>query len=127
MDKVLQDILSTICLVYLDVIVFSKLFERMIENLREVFLHLRTANLKINPKKCSLFGKEMKYLGHVISEKGITTDPENIGVVTKSIPKNKKQVRNFLEFCSYYRKFVKRFSLIVKPLFSLTENHTHTG
>ena len=124
MEKVLQDILSKICLVYLDdVIVFSKTFEEMMENLRKVFLRFRSANLKLNPKKCSLFGKEVKYLGHVVSEKGITTDPEKISAIRNwPVPQNKKQLRSFLGFCSYYRKFIKGFSLIAKSLFVLTEN-----
>jgi len=124
MEKVLQDILFKICLVYLDnVIVFSKSFEEMISNLRKVFLRFRAANLKINPKKCSLFGKEVKYLGHIVSERDITTDPEKITVVENwPTPQNRKQIRSFLGFCSYYRKFVEGFSIIAKPLFWLTEN-----
>lgn len=124
MERVLQDILSKICLVYLDnVIVFSETFEGMMENLRKVFLRLRSANLKLNPKKCSLFGREVKYLGHVVSEHGITTDPEKISAIENwPIPQNRKQLRSFLEFCSYYRKFIKDFSLIAKPLLTLTEH-----
>jgi len=123
MEKVLRDILSKICLVYLDdVIVFSKTFKEMMANLREVFLRLRTAGLKINPQKCSLFSKEVKYLGHV-SKQGITTDPEKISAVKNwPVPQNRKQLRSFLGFCSYYRKFIKGFSLITKPLFTLTEH-----
>lgn len=64
------------------------------ENLEEVFLCLRSANLKVNPKKCSLFGKEVKYLGHVVSERGVITDPEKISTVKNwPIPQNKKQIR----------------------------------
>lgn len=124
MEKVLQDILSKVCLVYLDdVIVFSKTFEEMMANLRKVFLRLRAANLKINSQKCSLFGKEVKYLGHIVSERGISTDPEKISAVRDwPVPQNRKQLRSFLGFCSYYRKFITGFSLIAKPLFTLTEH-----
>jgi len=126
MEKVLHGVLHRICLVYLDdVIVYSKTFAGMLKNLREVFLRLRGASLKINPKKCSLFSREVKYLGHIISEKGIATDPEKTSAIENwPIPKNKKQVRSFLGFCSYYRRFVKGFSSEAKPLFKLTENHT---
>jgi len=59
----------------------------------------------------------------VVSREGIKTDPEKISAVRDwPIPRTKKQVRSFLGFCSYYRKFVKGFSLIAKPLFSLTED-----
>lgn len=59
-------------MVYLDnVIIFSKTFERMLVNLREVFLRLQEANLKLNLKKYHFFGREIKYLGHVVSESDI--------------------------------------------------------
>jgi len=91
--------------------------------LEQVFARLCSANLKLNPKKCSFFKREIKYLGHVVSREEIKTDPEKISTVRDwPIPRTKKQVRSFLGFCSYYRKFVKGFSLIAKPLFSLIEN-----
>ena len=125
MEKILQNYLLEICLVYLDdVIIFGKTFSEIMENLRKIFFRLREANLKVNPEKCNLLNTEVKYLGHVVSEKGVTTDLEKIVAVTNwPIPKNKKQIRSFLGFCSYYRKFVKGFSLLAKPLYALTENH----
>jgi len=124
MEEVLQQLINKICLVYLDdVIIFSEDFEDMLERLEQVFHRLRSANLKLNPKKCSFLRKKIKYLGHVISERGVSTDEEKISSVRDwPIPRTKKQVRSFLGFCSYYRRFVKDFSLIAKPLFSLTEN-----
>jgi len=119
MEKVLHGVLDKICLVYLDdVIVYSKTFTGMLENLREIFLRLRGTNLKINPKKCSLFSREVKYLDHIISEKGIATDPEKTSAIESwPVPKNKNQVRSFLGFCFYYRRFVKGFSSQARPLF----------
>jgi len=124
MEKVLQQLINKICLVYLDdVVIFSEDFEGMMKRLEQVFSRLRSANLRLNPKKCSFLRKEIKYLGYVISEKGVLTDEEKISSVKDwPVPRTKKQVRSFLGFCSYYRKFVKDFSLIAKPLFSLTEN-----
>jgi len=124
MEKILNQLLFKICLVYLDdVIIYSDSFEGMLSRLEQVFARLRSANLKLNPKKCSFFKKEIRYLGHVVSREGIKTDPEKISAVRDwPIPRTKKQVRSFLGFCSYYRKFVRGFSLIAKPLFSLTED-----
>jgi len=123
MEEVLQQLINKICLVYLDdVIIFSENFEDMLERLVQVFQRLRSANLKLNPKKCSFLRKEIKYLGHVISEKGVSTDEGKISSVRDwPVPCTKKQVRSFLGFCSYYRRFVKNFSLIAKSLFSLTK------
>lgn len=123
MEKVLHGLISKICFVYLDdVIIYGKDFDEMMENLEQVFLRIRTANLKINPKKCAFLKQKVKYLGYVISAEGIATDPEKVSAVaTWPCPKSKKQVRSFLGFCSYYRKFIKGFSLIAKPLFGLTE------
>lgn len=97
MEKVLRDIFLKICLVYFDhVIVFSRSFEGMMVNLKKIFLRLRSANLKINPKKCSLFKREMKYLGHIVSKHGYT-DPGKIAAVKNwPVPRNKKQIRSFL-------------------------------
>jgi len=80
-------------------------------------------NLKINPEKCISFSKNVKYLGHIISAEGITTDPEKISAVKDwPVPQCKKQLRRFLGFCSYYRKFIRGFSSIAKPLYLLTED-----
>ena len=123
MEKVLGSLLSKTCLVYLDdVIIFSKTFQGMIDNLKEVFSRFRSAKLKMNPNKCIFMKREVKYLGHVVSSQGVTTDPEKISAVAEwPVPKDKKALRRFLGFCLYYRKFVKGFSLIAKPLFCLTE------
>lgn len=62
-------------------------------------------------------------MGHVITENGISTDPEKVECIRNwPVPRNKKQLRSFLGFCSYYRKFVRGFSVIAKPLFVLTKN-----
>jgi len=124
MEKVLLPLLNKDCLVYLDdVIIFATNFDELLERLRKVFLKLRSSNLKLNPKKCSFLKRKIKYLGHVVSERGIATNKEKISAVKNwPTPITKKQIRSFLGFCSYYRRFVKGFSLIAKPLFSLTEN-----
>jgi len=98
MEEVLQQSINKICLVYLnDVIIFSENFEGMLKRLTQVFHRLRSANLKLNPKKCSFLRKEIKYLGHVISERGVSTDKEKISSVRDwPVPRTKKQVQSFL-------------------------------
>lgn len=94
-------------------LIYNKTFEGMLDNLQKVLLRLRSANLKLNPKKCSLFSKKFRYLGHIVSEKGCTTDAEKTSAIESwPVTKNKKQVRSFLRFCSYYRRFVKFLLLL---------------
>lgn len=90
----MQGLISKICLVYLDdVIIFGKTFEEMVKNLKKVFSRLRSVNLKVNPKKCVFFSREVKYLGHVISSEGVTTDSEKISAVKEwPAPRTKKQL-----------------------------------
>lgn len=124
MEQILGELLYKVCLVYLDdIIIFGKSFEEMLLNCRMIFRRLKEINLKVNPKKCVFFNKEIKYLGHVISAEGITTDPQKINAVKDwPIPQNKKHLKSFLGYCSYYRRFVKDFSSLAKHLFALTEN-----
>ena len=66
-------------IIYLDDIVcHSKTFSDQLKNLEIVFKRLSDANLKLNPKKCVLFQKEVTFLGHVINENGVGTDPVKI-------------------------------------------------
>ena len=77
MDLVLCGLQWSECLVYLDdVIVLGRTFEEHLDALQSVFQRLRQAGLKLKPTKCTFFQKRVTYLGHVISEEGIATDPE---------------------------------------------------
>ena len=113
------------CLVYLDdIIVCGKTFEDMVKNLGEVFERLQEAGLKLKARKCQLFAKKVEFLGHIISEEGISTDPGKTECIKNwPVPKNVKEVRSFLGLCSYYRRFIFRFSEIAKRLTKLTEKY----
>ena len=112
------------CIIYLDdIIVFSRTPEEGIHRLRAVFEKLKAAGLKLNPSKCDFFKKEIKYLGHVVSEQGVSTDPDKIKAVTEwPQPTTVTEVRSFLGFVSYYRRFIPNFSKVAKPFNKLLQN-----
>lgn len=112
-------------LVFLDdVIVFSSTLEEHEERLMRVLNQLKEYGLKLSPEKCKFFQSSVKYLGHIVSEKGIETDPEKIAALkTWPRPNNLKQLRMFLGFCGYFRRYVKDYSKIVKSLNQLTAGY----
>ena len=125
MEKVLKGLQWEECLLFVDdTIVPSKTFEEGIERLEHVLQRFSQANLKLKPTKCNLFQKRIKFLGHVVSKDGTETDPEKIVAVRNwPVPKSAKQVRSFIGLCTYYRKYVKDFSKIAKPLHQLCEKN----
>ena len=93
------------------------------EKLEEVFKRIRVAGLKIKPSKCHFAQQEITFLGHIVNKNGILPDPEKIEKV-KNFPRpaTVTQIRSFLGLASYYRKFIKDFSIIAKPINQLNNN-----
>ena len=106
------------CIVYLDdIIIFSDTKEEHLKRLEAVFPKLCAAGLKLKPSKCFFFKEEIEYLGHVVSGKGISINPKKIEAVSKwPTPRTVYDVRSFLGFVGYYRRFIKNFSSITKPM-----------
>ena len=97
-------------------IIFSKSVHEHLKQLQQVFQCLRAANLRIKPSKCQLFRKSVRYLGHIVSAKGIEADPEKVAAVMQwPVPKDQKDLKQFLGFMSYYRRFVLNFPVLQLP------------
>lgn len=118
MNVVLVGLAGVICLVYMDdIIVFSYSLQEHCTNLNKVFEALKKANLKVQLDKSEFLRKEVSFLGHVVNEEGVMPNPEKIEVIRNwPIPKTVKDIKSFLGTLGYYRKFIKDFSRITKPL-----------
>jgi hypothetical protein len=118
MDIVLAGLKWQCCLVYIDdIVIYSSNFEQHLIDLRNVFLALREANLTLKASKCCFCRKEMKYLGHIVTQDGIKPDPALIKAVAHfPQPKTIKDVQSFLGLSGYYRRFIRNYSKIAEPL-----------
>ncbi|XP_055362214.1 retrovirus-related Pol polyprotein from transposon 412 [Betta splendens] len=125
MEKCMNDINLKEVLVFLDdIIVFSETLEEHEIRLVHVLDRLREYGLKLSPKKCKFFQSSVHYLGHVVSSNGVKTDPKKTEALkTWPRPQNLKELESFLGFTGYYRRFVKDYSQVVKPLTNLTAGY----
>ena len=110
-----------ICYVFIDdVIIFGNTYEVHLNNLRLVMDRIHHANLKLAPKKCSFFKRKLKFVEYIISAAGVEINPDKTKKVTIwPSPTLPEDVRRFLRFVGYYRRFIKNFSQISKPLTDL--------
>lgn len=122
MSMALSGLSPHIAFLYIDDIIVTGGSEKHhLANLEKVFLTLRKRNLKLNLAKCNFFRKEVLFLGHRISDKGILPDESKIETVKKyPKPINSAEVKRFVAFANYYRRFIKNFSEIAAPLHKLT-------
>ena len=105
-----------------NVVIYGRDFEEHLEQLREVSHWFCQAGLKLKPSKCFLLRPRAPYLGHVISAKGVSTDPAKIKAVQQwSVPLKVTNVRSFLALASYYCRFIQTFAEIATPLHHLTD------
>lgn len=121
MNVLLAGVNGISCLVYLDdIIVFSKDFDSHLHDLAEVLDRLMDAEILLKPSKCKFGVNRVEYLGHIVSDKGIAPDPRKLEKLWNfPRPKSVVDVRSFLGFAGYYRKFVRNFAIIAEPLFDL--------
>ncbi|XP_030847917.1 uncharacterized protein LOC115926774 [Strongylocentrotus purpuratus] len=122
MEKCMSGLNMMEVLVYMDdLIIFSKTLEEMEERLGRVLDRMHEFGLKASPEKCQFCCESVKYLGHVVSAEGVQTDPDKVAdLATWPRPETIRQVKSFLGFAGYYRRFIKDYSKISRPLNALT-------
>lgn len=122
-NKALHGLVDDCCIVYLDdILIFSNTREEHDEHLKRICERLREAELYAKPSKCQFYQKEIDFLGFVITTKGIKMDPKRVQTIKEwenYPPRNYRDLQVLLGFCNFYRRFIKHYSAIARPLTSL--------
>lgn len=118
MNNILTGLNTVKCFVYLDdVVIHGYDLQDHNKKLCEVLDRFRKFNLKLQPTKCNFLRKELPFLGHIITDKGIKPDPDKISAISNyPVPKSPKDIKSFIGLCGYYRRFIHNFSGIAEPL-----------
>lgn len=105
--------------------VISRILEEHIINLKEIFLRLLKANMRLNIDKCEFFEQKFRYLEHITKD-GIKTDPDQIdNIKLLPTPKNLRELRRCPGIASLYCRLIPDFSKITQPLTSLIKKGKH--
>jgi len=122
-NHTLHEFLDKFASAYLDdIIIYSETKKEHREHVRKVLNALQKAGLQININKCEFSVQETKYLGLIVSNKGLKMDPEKLkAIIEWKHPDNLKDLQLFLGFANFYRRFIKGFSSIVKSLITLLQ------
>jgi hypothetical protein len=125
MNDVLFDYLDDFCTAYLDdILIYSDDILSHHEHVNKVLQRLRDAGLQADIRKCEFGVTRTKYLGFIISTDGIEVDPEKTEVIHHwKEPKTVKGIQSFLGFCNFYRRFIRDFGILARPLSQLTKDN----
>ena len=106
------------CLAYIDdLLILGDNADQHLANLFKTIKAYTEAGILLNPKKTHLFQSEVRYLGYLIDAQGVRTLPEYVeAVVSWEVPKTRKALRVFCGKINYYKRFIKNYAVIAKPL-----------
>lgn len=127
MNHILRPYLRKFVVVFLDdILIFSKTWEDHLNHVQIVLEALKENQLYCKPSKCQFGAKELLFLGHRVSGSSIAPDPEKLkAVVDWPIPSSVPDVRKFLGFANYFRRFIDHYSFISRPLEEMTGKGAH--
>ncbi len=107
-----------------DIILCAPNFQLLLKRLGEVSQYMGEVGIKVNLSKCSRGQREVKFLGHIVSEEGFRPDPGNVeAIVNMKLPTNVKETRRFLGMVLFYRKQIDNFSHLAAQLTNLTRKN----
>lgn len=117
-DNILRPYIGKFAYVYIDdVLIFSNSEEEHMEHINIIVKALHDANMKISREKSHFFSNTIEFLGHIIKNGRITVDPEkSCAMQNYPIPKTLKELRSFLGLTGYYRRFIRDYAKLAKPL-----------
>lgn len=117
MNELLAPFLRIFVVVFINVLIYSNSWAEHLDHLAQVFAVLQKNQFYIKLSKCSFAKQQLHYLGYVISSEGVSTNPTKVQIIADwPPPQSVKELRSFLGMIGYYRKFVKNFGLLSKPL-----------
>lgn len=116
MNSMIQNVPNA--MVYIDdIIIYSNTINEHLNHLENVFKKLKDHALSIQLDKTEFFKNEIPFLGYIVTPEGLKTNPSKIEAITKlPYPNNEKTTRQFLGMTGYYRKFIKNYANITKPI-----------
>lgn len=129
MNEIFRPYLRRFILVFFnDILVYSKSWDDHLQQLRLTMQVLRTERFYVKPSKCCFGRRQVEYLGHWISGEGVRVDASKIqAMVDWARPTTVRALRGFLGLTGYYRKFVRNYGSIARPLINLLKNGDLSG
>jgi len=122
-NEVLMEHIDMCCIVYLDdVLIYSNTLQQHQKDVSNILEAIRKSGMKVKPSKCEFHQSETEYLGFIIGQEGVKSDPVKTQAIWDwTTPKKIKEIRCFLGFCNFYRRYIEGFSRTARPLYARTK------